>query len=749
MSTKPFFIGPIKTGMEKDLEPFLLPNDAFVTLEDCYLFRGRIERRVGNAQLGRLVESIVDGALGNTGASPFVINLITTFPAAALGIQPGSVTVNIAAPVGPLVYVDSGAGTLNAGGGNTGTIDYVSGALSLIHPAAAASVVTVTFSFYTGRPVMGLRTRETVAINQEDLIAFDTEKANIFDFGANRFEDISFDTLGNVIQWTGADDDFFWSTNYYTEGTNKLFWATNNVQNSIAGPIVQDGIQIYNGTGWALQTPRLTTLALNNRFLNGCLILIPYRNRMVALNTLESAAPVGVVAQRHSNRARWCQNGVPYTNTLLGADSTSWDDVTPGKGGYVDAPTSEEIISCGFFKDTLIVFFERSTWALVYTANEVIPFIWQRVNSEFGAESTFSIIPFDKGLFAVGDKGIVIADSTTVERIDQKIPDEVFGFHNQNNGPQRVHGIRDYYFQFAYWTFPAAGQNRIYPDRLLLLNYLEGSYSIFNDSYTCLGYCQYRTDRTWATTPAPWDTVGGTWFSARNQSEFPLIVGGNQQGFVMVFDQKIPNGKSLYITAITQAAQASVTSPDHNLEINDFVTFSDLPVGGMIEINNLVGKVVNITNADEFLVDIDSSLFTAYTRSGFITVHNNINITTKKFNPFFSEGKKTRMNYLDVYVEKTAGGQFQIDVFGDDANSQALETDTIVTTQNYGPALMVGKMWQRVYLDVSGQFLQFKFYLNDADMRNQTIRDSNIVIHGMIPWMMPVGRLFSYDRPIP
>jgi len=739
MSSKPFFIGPIKTGLERDYEPFMIPNDAYPSLTDCYLFRGRIERRIGNELLGRLVESIVAGALGNTGASPFVANLITTFPAAVLGIQPGSVTISIAAPVGPLTYVDNGLGVLSAGGANVGTINYTSGAISIIHPAAAASVVTVTFSFYTGRPVMGLPTRDTASLNKEETLAFDTVKANRFNTGTGRFEDISFLVGGVATTWTGSDADFFWTWNYYVDAANlKLIWVTNNIP--------ADRIRYYNGVaagGWTVFRPQLNVAA--TRYLDTARLIVSYRDRLVVLNTTEFQGGGDV---NFPQRARWSQNGTP----LVAA--TSWLDDVVGSGGYIDAPTTEQIVSCQFFKDTLIVFFERSTWALVYSGNEILPFYWLQINTQFGCESSFSTVTFDKGIFAVGDKGIIAADSVNVSRIDQKIPDEVFNFHNQQNGPERVQGIIDYYFQFVYWTFPNSVQNKKFPNRVLVLNYLEGSYSFYNDSYTCFGYYQAISDRTWQNTPEPWATVYGTWASGRLQSEFPDIIAGNQQGFVMVMDRGNPNGKSLYITNITQAGNAAVTSPNNNLEVGQFVVFSD--VEGMTEINTLTGKVISVINANTFLVDINSLGFSAYTTSGYLTVVNNIEIVSKKFNPFYEQGTKSRMNYLDFYLEKTSHGQFEIDIIGDDGGyttslpsdpiAEVLDTQTIATSQTYGPSINVGKMWQRMYTDVSGQYLQFRIYLNDIDMRDTTIRDSNLVLHGINIWMMPCGRLFSYDR---
>lgn len=863
MSFKPYPVFPFVTGMERDKAPFLLENDAFPELNDCFLYQGKIIRRYGNDSvsddfgwfaltyvnpigagaitytntlvaipvtpnsvtiiiqdmtaagdvvlytfvddgagnlnagagtggtinyatgvfvitfpalpvpagsynirvryqsvtrpIGRLVQDLNAGALPNTGATPYVTNIFVTFPLLALGIQPGSVTINVAAPVGPLVFTDPTVTgfLIDATLTWTGTIDYSSGDISFSHPAGAASAVTITCAYFTGRPVMGLCRRETVTLNREDLIAFDTVKANLYNLGTLRFDDISYDTAGVAIAWTSTDSEFFWSTNYYVDNTNRnLFWVTNNKQNTIVGPEVRDGIQIYNGVGFALQTPQLAAAA--NRFLNGCLILIPYRNRMVALNTLESTAAVGVLATRFSNRARWSQNGVPYTNTLGGAVATAWVDDTPGLGGYIDAPTSEQIVSCAFYKDTLVVFFEESTWQLYYTGNEVLPFLWQKINLQHGCESTHSTVVFDKGIFAVGDKAIIISDSINVERIDLKIPREVFEFHNRGDGPQRVYGIKDYFFQFVYWIFPNAKQDpndpqhTFFPNRVLVLNYLEGSYSFYKDRYTCFGYFQSVSDRTWANSIFSWETAIGTWASAWNQADFPSVVAGNSQGFVVYINQpKNSNDPLLYITGITNAAQAVVACPVHGLEVNEYVIFSG--VEGMTQINGLVGKIVATANVNQLTVDIDTTAFGAYTRGGYLEYLNNIEVTTKRFNPFFANGKSVRANYIDVYVERTTNGAFTVEIYIDDTNTAPIFSTSVTTVANYGPAISTGKMWQRVFVDVKGQFLQLKFTLNEAQIRDPVTLlpldaiNSNIVIHAINMWMQESGRLFSYD----
>ncbi len=737
MAFQPYFIGPLQVGLERDIEPFLLPADAFPTLTDAYLYRGRIEKRLGVTQLGRLTtfHTITYANVVN----PADITYTNTL--AFVPISPGSVEITL----GLLTFSDDGLGVLSAGVGTSGTIDYFTGVFVINFPAPGVlSSVVVVYHSINQLPCMSLPTQDTSTVNKENLIAFDTRKANLYNNATNLFVDISFDTAVNPISWTGGDADFFWPWNYYTDPTtgNKLLWVTNNV--------LADGIKYYNakaypipaGQGWTTPTLRTSSTVAGN-VVNTCLMIVSYKDRLIFLNTTEN---FGGATVRNPQRARWSQNGSPLS-------ANAWYDDVPGLGGYIDAPTSEDIVSCQFFKDTLVVFFERSTWQLVYTANEVLPFVWQQINSQFGCESTFSTVPFDRGIFAVGDKAITVADSVNVERIDQKIPYEVFNIHNQNDGPQRVHGVRDYYFQFVYWALPSMEGGKKFPDRVLALNYLEGSYSYYNDSYTCFGYYQSSSDRTWKDTKEPWGSVSGTWSSAFLQADFPSIVAGNQQGFVMIIDNQYANDPSLYISSATQAANCILTSPNHNLSVNQFIKVTD--VNGMVELNDVIYKII-ATSTNTITLDVDSSAFTAYTNGGFISVINGIDIVTKRFNPFYQVGKNFRLGYFDTYVQvvdkdSTAPGtalqgQFEVEIFVDDSDGDPVFQGTITTLQNYGPNINASKIWQRCYTDVYGQFLQLHFFLSDAQMKSTYIEDSTLVIHALNMWMAPSGNLLSYDE---
>lgn len=75
-------------------------------------------------------------------------------------------------------------------------------------------------------------------------------------------------------------------------------------------------------------------------------------------------------------------------------------------------------------------------------------------------------------------------------------------------------------------------------------------------------------------------------------------------------------GGAKNITALTKAYRAEVTSTSHGLAVGDRVTFAS--VGGMTEINSLVGTVI-ATGTNTFCVDIDSRAFTTYTSGGTAT----------------------------------------------------------------------------------------------------------------------------------
>ncbi len=689
MSVQPFLIASPKVGLERDLEPWLIPSDAYPDLEDCYLWRGRIKRRQCYSLLGRLNWQIGTTAIDGTFATT-----VPGFPSTQVllpAVSQFQIGTQIFQDPDPIISDDPVDLLTNSTSLTASTLDRSTGAVSLNTGPVLAD--TAVF-YYPGLPVMGLAALESTTFGSENidtLIAFDTRFAYLNVNATNAFVALNFYRgLTTVFNWTGTDSQFFWTTNYAG-----AMWATNNNPGFQPAPLATtpdggDGIRWLDmdQTGWVNFLPPIDSV---NRLM-GCLIILPYKGRLICLNTTEGTAIGGLTVQRNfAQRARWSQNGNPFYTTPIPtyypiqvASPTAWRSDITGRGGFIDAPTLEQIISAEFVYDALVVYFERSTWQLAYTGDELLPFIWVRINTELGAQSPFSIIPLDHTAIAFGNVGIHQCDSIDVERIDQRIPDEVFNVQNANQGPKRVCGIRDYFNQLLYWTMPYLGQNSenasqtdgtviIYPNKILVYNYVEGSYSFFNDSFTTFGYYQPQVSLTWASTWAQnttWGEADVPWVTPADQSEFQNVVGGNQQGYVEILSQSEFNSPSLFISnIIVGSPTTTIVSPNHNLQVGDYVQINaPTATSGITGLDAVIYYVATSTE-NSFTIDTPIAPTGIFNGDAQITTVNQLSILTKRFNPYLGEGNQVRLNYVDLYFENDPNGQVMINLYIDEDSS--------------------------------------------------------------------------------
>lgn len=679
MSVQPFLIASPKVGLERDLEPWLIPSDAYPDLEDCYLWRGRIKRRQCYSLLGRLNWQIGTTAIDGTFATT-----VPGFPSTQVllpAVSQFQIGTQIFQDPDPIISDDPVDLLTNSTSLTASTLDRSTGAVSLNTGPVLAD--TAVF-YYPGLPVMGLAALESTTFGAENidtLVAFDTRFAYLNVNATNPFVALNFYRgTATVFNWTGTDSQFFWTTNYAG-----AMWATNNNPGFQPAPLATtpdggDGIRWLDmdQTGWVNFLPPIDSV---NRLM-GCLIILPYKGRLICLNTTEGTAIGGLTVQRNfAQRARWSQNGNPFYTTPIPtyypiqvASPTAWRSDITGRGGFIDAPTLEQIISAEFVYDALVVYFERSTWQLAYTGDELLPFIWVRINTELGAQSPFSIIPLDHTAIAFGNVGIHQCDSIDVKRIDQRIPDEVFNVQNANQGPKRVCGIRDYFNQLLYWTMPYLGQNSenewqtdgqaiIYPNKILVYNYVEGSYSFFNDSFTTFGYYQPQSSLTWSST-LTWASEL-PWVSPVEQSEFQNIVAGNQQGYVEILNQNDFNSPSLFISNITPGTPSTtIISPNHNIQAGDFIQINaPTATTGITGLDQVIYQVALVIDANTFTIPTPVAPTGVYIGQAQITTVNQLSILTKRFNPYIAEGSQIRLNYADLYFENDPNGQVTVNLY--------------------------------------------------------------------------------------
>ena len=738
---QPLNIKAYETGLVQSREEFILPVDAFPTLENAYIFRERIKRKQGYKLLGRLRRILTAQALGSTdGSGNLTVDLRALFSLEPNSeIEVGSVVVTN----GANTLTDNSLGVLVGVPSGTGTINYATNELT-ITGGTALTPTTVSFNYFPLLPVMGLCSRELNSINNEMLIAFDMKYA--YRFTAGGWQEFIPGTT-----WTGTNSDFFWSTNYWVDGltsNRKLFWVTN------ASGTSGDPIRYTNGITWTDFAPEITA---GGDKLTQCLAMAPFRGRLVVFNTLEGATLGTSVS--HTNRIRWAAIGSPIV-------ADAWYDNVRGKGGFLDIPTTESITSIGFVRDNLVIYCERSTWQLRYTGRSIQPFQIEKVNTELGADSTFSAVQFDTSLVGIGDKGVVECDSFKSQRIDIKIPDLVIeSFNNDNEGPKRVHGIRDFQKRVAYWTYPYKPHRGIFPDRRLVYNYENDSWAIFTDSLTTLGTYQAQLSRRWRDVTSPWSSQNTQWVS--KPALFPSIVGGNQQGFVEELDSQVTNDPSLTITAITGNTPDAtiIESPHHNLQNGQVIKITGIPAGSSYDnLNDGIFAIFKLSsaNTDEFYIfkyNEDDEVFSTpqvdplgtYPGGGLISVRDNFRIVSKKFNAM-DDGEKIQVGYIDVLMSSTSSGAITLKVYLDYNDTQPInqlpqnsENDsffnaTIPTSGNDFTMSDASKYWQRVFCATRGQFITVEYTLSNAQM-NGIEQESNVQIDAQILWSRNAGRL--------
>ena len=788
MSYQPHYIASFEndSGMITYFEPFLIPEKAFSDLEDAYCFRGRVIKRPGYKLLGRLRRSFTTEALTDIsagGAGNVVINLFIELGVTAAEvnaqIQLGSespISIAIAAPISQTLTDTTGSGIMTiapAGVIDSAILNYNTGILTLHFTAGvAASHATFTGAYFPGLPVMGLRTQETGNINDENLVAFDQVYAYKINPVTKQFEDF---ITPVTVTWNGDDSNFFWTTNYWEDTNGMIFWVTNtNMRNTIKDPMYY-----WDTSAWTKFFPYVDSG--KTTYLVNAEVIIPFKDHLLFLNTWEG--PLTMAGEPDLDAATNFPQRIRWSSVLDPISTGAYDSTTPGKGGYRELPTSEQIVTAYFQKDVLIVKCERSSWKLIYTGNEVQPFVVQKINTELGSESKYSIVPFDDGLFSVADVGLMIDDSNSVRRIDLQIPNTVFNFDNLTNGVVRVQGIRDYFNELIYLTFPYSANktqiSSVYPNKVLIYNYRNNTYGSANDSFTCFGYFQ-QEEPTWSQlNNIEWQSWTSPWNSAGLQSLFPNVVGGNQQGFVEIVSkyQSSSNDQSLMIKAINFVTE-QFTIPNHNLQNDDVIQIDNIAGTGTPPPTDLNGErylvaVIDkdtislmiydptydplyptwpfINFADESLIDPSA----VYLGGGIVTKITRFSINTKVFVPFYETGNQCRVGYIDYLIDKTTDGQVTGDIYinedsntsiTDQSSNESLIGSNVIHTNPENLTLIPyqanqNKIWHRQFIECFAQNFQIELSLSAAQAADPDIGDSDFQLHALAFYLSPNARL--------
>lgn len=749
-----FLIAPLNTGLQTNLRPWLIQEDAFEQLNNAYIFRGRLRKRFG----GQLMGGSNVGLLAQLSSRLRILVDTVDGGGSASGTAPGNIFgIGQMFSIGNNFYTVNALGTpavmLSTGGASTHTFDTTTGAYVFTGAAAATPVY-----FYPAQPVMGFANYQVGAINNQPSYAFDTQFAYTFAGGA-----WTRSGTGSSPVWHGGDINFFWVSNWRGATANIItmfvsnFFVTN--YNGAVDATNDDPIWYTNdGSTWSKFSPKFLVAGTDaQNIIRTARIVLPFKDRLVLLNTVEVSSD-GLTNVNYVNRCRYSHNGSPLaSNAYLEPNQTGADG-----GGFIDASTEEQIISAEFIKDRLIVFFERSTWELAYTGNQVLPFVWQKINTELGCDAQLSSVPFDKQIIAVGNTGIHACNGSNVERIDTKIPEQVFNIEDANQGPQRVVGIRDYFSEMVYWTFPTDTQNpeQVFPTKVLVYNYQNDSWAFNDDCITCFGYFEQQTGPTWESTTDTWEVYAAAWADGVEQANARQVVAGNQQGFTFLVQAAANvarNAPSMQITDITLNGDVSqLTVINHTLQS---ATLLNPPTGDYIAIENAQGitftpndnypsGIYPVTYVDANTITIPVGFTGTYTGGGTIARVSNINILSKQWNPYVNQDTDVHLARIDFGVLKTSSGAVTVDYYpssssdslinsGGPLGTDAIMGTNVLETYPYDPLIaplevIQDRLWHPVYFQSVGNCIQIAIYYSEAQICNDLTAWADFQLEGMV-----------------
>jgi hypothetical protein len=719
-----FMIAPegFTVGLETDRRPWLIPDQAFALLQNAYVFRGRVRKRFG---------SYGTGTQSSTYNSRLAIQLGTTNGAGNLsGTVPGSVfAIGQAFVIGTEIFTVYQTGTpatlLTTGASATHTYNTSTGAYNF----TGAAINTPVY-FYPSTPVMGISLYENGPVNAQPTYAFDTQFAYVWSNGI-------WIRSGTAV-WRGTDSNFFWITNAYTGTTNQKSLFVSNFNATVPTPAATDDpLWYFDGTSWTSFTPVVLNNSGTLTTIQTCQAIIFFKGRLLLLNTIEQTSGVNYA---FTNRCRYSFEGDPTAVNAFLEPNQSYMGLFGAGGNFTDAPTSEILTSAEFVKDRLIVYFERSTWELAYTNNQIDPFIWQKINTELGTESPFSTVPFDRIILSIGNTGVHACNAANVERIDNKIPEKVFEIQNLGSEVVRIFGIRDYFNEMVYWTFPSANRSAtyIYPNRILVYNYQNSSWAFNDDTITCFGYFEQQPGYTWASTTFTWEECDFEWDNGLSSTNARQVIGGNQQGYVMVCDSELSrNAPALQITNITyNSTTITLTIVNHNITtalIDSYILIEN--VQGIANINGNIYQVQTVPDMNTITVSNNplNPVSGTYLGAGTISYVSQISISSKQWNPYVEEDRNVYLAKIDFAVQRTVYGQITVDYSPSSTSlsmiqqgnaSGAIMGNNILETSPYALAPLEqfqDRLWHPIYFQSDGECIQINMYLSNAQMCNPNI----------------------------
>lgn len=723
MTYTPYLVSNFASGITNRLQPWLSQDDAQQRLYDGDVYRGQLFKRSGYNYF----------ATGNHGGTPYtesrIVNQIAAFPmAGTIDSVNTTFTLTANAPVVRGSFVVTGSdpaqsatddglgGFVTSPAGGSGTIDYITGAVSVTFKSAPTSgTVMATYNYMPDEPVMMVANFITSS-NVKELIVADESRLNRYNSTTNRLE-----YLGTTFTITGisntnpgivttsanhnlstGDQVYIYGVVGTTPAVNGSYTITSTGATTFSIPLSY-GVYtsggtvqlIYSGSNFNFfswvnypdkdnnprllftnnvnqigyyapsNTPSVGDFVAYPSYASPDFYMLATTSGTPAITTITCAELV--VFKDRLLMLRTTENGVVYPQRIrISGTGANCDDFrTSATGaGFIDIPDGTWISGATANRDDVLIFTEGSTWTLKYTGNDTTPFVLDRIDETRGSGATFSVITYLNRSSAVSPRGLIISDGYRVERQDMEIPDfsfnEIDGANFQLCFAGTVDADRDHYL-----IYPPPGETE--SKRILVTNYDEDNYSIYRLPLSCMGTYITAFDITWddLLVYPNWDAFAaayGNWNSFAYTAGAPFSIGGGHHGEIWRLNVTGKEDNPVMIRNITviDSTTIEVTTDWNNFSLNatdqelgaDYIFLT--AVTGMEEVNDKQYPIIYVTDNYTFGLNVPSTVgFDDYVSGGEAIRVIPFNALMKQFNPYIEGDKKVRCGWLYMYVNST------------------------------------------------------------------------------------------------
>jgi len=686
-------IAPIGEGLRSDLVPFMTPEDSFQTLENVYIYNGKVRRKPTIIRQGQAT-SILESRLR------ILIGVILP-DGTLLGQVPGSThKKGQQFSIGTVVYTayqDNGFTYVSQADGSSCDYDTNNGDYQFAGCTPGASVY-----FYPCLKVMHIYTPKS----QSSSIYFDENYSYIL--GTTGFEVLPLAALPvpAAATWDSSPLHIY-SSVLFNNGAVEILVVASSLYDT-----GQLKYYNYDTNTWTNFTPKfLSAGGANANIVTKARLIKKFATRLVLFNISESD---GAVTRNYPNRIRFSAEDSAYA-----IDSWYQYPDTIERGGYIDLPSGEIITAVEILNGRLIVFCETSVYQVVFSGNRFEPFAVTEIDSNIGSKAS-SVVEIGGKIVFINPFGLYYCDGVRTALLSNKINsfftpgdfwyDFTSLFLDTENSLLFI-TIREAN------EFSPNGAYDGYIDTVLLYNFINDTYSIFYDNYTAFGLSNVDRDGEDRTAP--------------------VVMVGNNLGYMS--ELSFSNNQSditMHVTALDKPDLDHIDLTIYNQSLAENIDYAIRITGSALA--GLNGSYL-AEYVDQSTIRIENNnAIAGYVGDAYVSIVDNIDILTKDFAPYLKKGMGVCINKLAFNVNKTAvysiftvNSAVSESVF-DSSLEKYIETAQITTIEG-----LQDRVWRSVYFHSSGETISLKMGFNNEILLNPTIPFQEFSINAIILYASP------------